>query len=723
MIPPDGRAGLSLRVRFSPAPLGKTPANCDPIGTSDEPFLLPSAKPSSYYQYRTGQLQLLQPASVVQRLGVVYSACPQSDFPDSPKFSEGHISSLLRLEDGDKKTFNRRTVKSSEVLEYQKVVHPDDQQASGSSFMQKETDLKVYEFSGFRLEGNQRRLLYKGQPVPLKSKILDLLLYLVQRRGELVVKDDLMREIWPDAIVEENNITVSMSILRKTLGDRMDQQFIETIPRQGYRFVADVTEVLLEMTARGTGPIALSTAVQEELIDSLAVIPTESPGDDPNVEYLSDGITESIINMLSRIPKLRVLACSTVFRFKRKNLDPKEVGLQLNVRAVMMIRVLRLGEKLIIRSELVKVSDGSQLWGEQYNRSPSDILAVQDEIAKAISENLKFTLSSHDQVRLTEKATANIEAYNLYLRGRYFWNRYSKEWVLKAVEAFKQAILIDSQYALAYSGIADAYFRLSNVYSSPAEVLPKAKDAALRAVEIDDNLAEAHSSLGLVKVYYDHDWVGAESEFRKALKLNPQLLSAHQRLGSYLTFRGRFEEALRYYESALDFDPFSLQVNMNIATTYFLRGEYERSLNHLAKTIELEPNYMPIHFLQGCNYIEQNRLPEAIAEFQFIYKLDEEAYLALGFMGYAHALAGQRAEAETLLNILEEISTRKYVSPYSMLVIHLALGPRERVFEILEQLYEDRNDWLVWLKVSPELKSLRPDPRFKNLLRRIGFPE
>jgi tetratricopeptide (TPR) repeat protein len=186
---------------------------------------------------------------------------------------------------------------------------------------------------------------------------------------------------------------------------------------------------------------------------------------------------------------------------------------------------------------------------------------------------------------------------------------------------------------------------------------------------------------------------------------------------------GRFEESIRHYETALDLDPFSLQINMNLATTYFLRGEYERSINHLAKTIELEPNYMPTHFLLGCAYIQQNRLTEAIAEFQFIYKLNEEAWMALGFMGYAHALADQRAEAETLLNILQEISLRKYVSPYSMLVIHLALGPEERVFELLEQLYEERNDWLVWLRVSPELKSLRNDPRFKNLLRRIGFPD
>jgi TolB-like protein len=543
-------------------------------------------------------------------------------------------------------------------------------------------------------------------------------------RGQLVVKEDLMREVWPDAIVEENNITVSMSILRKTLGDHnVKRQFIETVPRRGYRFFAEVTEITTGQreTIEFRRPVT-QTALEEEPIDSLAVIPVQNPGSDPNVEYLSEGITESIINMLSRIPQLRVLACSTVLRFKGKDIDPQAVGLQLKVRAVMMIRVLRLEEKLIIRSELVKVADGSQLWGEQYNRSPSDLLAIQDEIAKAIWEGLKFKLTRQDQIRLAKQPTDNIEAYNLYLRGRYFWNKYNKEWVLKAIEAFKQAIAVDNNYALAYCGMADAYFRLSNLHFLPREVLPKAKEAAVRAVEIDENLPEAHSSLALVSVYYDHDWNRAEKEFRKALELDPYLISAHQRYGSYLTFMGRFEESIRHYETALELDPFSLQINMNLATTYYLRCEYDRAINHLLKTIELEPDYMPTHFVLGCAYLQHGRLAEAIAEFQLIYKLDAEAYLALGFMGYAHALGGQRAEAETLLSVLQDISQRKYVSPYSMLVIHLALGPEERVFEILEQLYEERNDWLVWLKVSPELKGVRNDPRFKDLMKRVGFP-
>lgn len=589
--------------------------------------------------------------------------------------------------------------------------------------MQREVASKVYEFNDFRLEGAQRRLLYRGQPVPLKGKILDLLLFLVEMRGQLVVKEDLMKTVWADAIVEENNITVSMSMLRKILGeDRSSPKFIETIPRQGYRFIARVTEVSSERPAtRDAREATGKTALQEEPIDSLAVLPLQSPGKDSNVEYLSDGITESIINILSRIPKLRVLACSAIFRFKGKEVDPQEVGLLLNVRALLMIRVIRLGETLVIRGQLVKVSDGTQLWGEQYNRRSSDILAVQDEIAKAISESLELKLSLQDQIRLIKQPTKNTEAYNLYLRGRYFWNKYSKEWVLKAIEAFKEAISIDANYALAYCGMADAYFRLSNVYFPPREVLPKAKEAALRAVGIDDNLAEAHSSLGLVRVYYDHDWTGAEREFRRALELDPHLVSAHQRYGSYLTFMGRFDEAIKRYQTALELDPFSLQINMNLATTHYLKGEYERALNLLNETIELEPNYMPTHFLLGLVHIQENRLAEAIAEFQLIYKLDEDAYLALGFMGYAHALAGEPAEAETLLNILRDISLRKYVSPYSMLVIRLALGPKKRVFELLEQLYEECNDWLVWLKVSPELKGLRDDPRFKDLLRRVGF--
>ena len=590
-------------------------------------------------------------------------------------------------------------------------------------------DDQVYEFKGFRLEAAQRRLLHHGQPVPLKPKILDLLLLLVQMRGRLVDKDELMKEIWPNTIVEENNITVSMSILRKTLGeDRAGRQFIETVPGRGYRFVADVKVVSPEQTIpQESVNVASSSAVEAETretpIDSLAVLPLRNISKDPNSEYLSEGITESIINTLSRISKLRVLAPSTVFRFKGKDVDPQEIGQLLKVRAVMLGRVMQLGEKLVIRSELVNVADGSLIWGEQYDRTLSDLLATQDEIAKAITESLKLKLTRQDQIRLSKRYTANTEAYNLYLRGRYFWNRYDKEWVLKSIEAFEQAIEIDASYALAYTGIADAYFRLSNLHASPLEVLPKAKEAALKAVEIDKDLAEAHSSLGLLRVYYDHDWAAAEREFTRALELNPDLTLAHQRYGTYLKLMGRFDESFAHYKQALELDPFSLQININIATIHYLKEDIEIAIAHLKKTLELEPNYMPTHFVLGNAYIQQRNWDAAISEFELIYRRDDEAYLALGFLGYCHAMAGRRAEAESLKNILQDVSRRKYVSPYGIIIICVALGQIDQAMELFEQLYAERNDWLVWLKVSPKLKHLHSDPRFRDLLRRIGFPD
>jgi DNA-binding winged helix-turn-helix (wHTH) protein/tetratricopeptide (TPR) repeat protein len=586
--------------------------------------------------------------------------------------------------------------------------------------MSRDPNRRIYEFSGFRLDPAQRRLLHYGKAIPLKPKLFDLLLFLVKMEGQLVEKDDLMREVWPDTIVEENNITVSISMLRKILGeDRLERQFIETVPRRGYRFVADVTQIPV-----GSSPAKVAEQKPEDgelPIDSLAVLPMQNVRQDQSVEYLSEGITESVINILSRIPKLRVVACSMIFRFKGKDVNPQEVGTLLNVRAVMLIRVIPLEQKLIIRSELVRVADGTQIWGEQYNRTPSDLLEIQDEIARDISDSLKIKLSKQELVSFTKRPTDNHEAYNLYLRGRYFWNRYSKDWVLKSIEAFKQAIAIDASYALAYCGMADAYFRLSNIHMPPREVLPKAKEAALKALEIDDNLAEAHSSLGLLRVYYDHDWAEAEREFKRSLELSPDLVLSHQRYGSYLTFQGRFEEAISHYEHALVLDPFSLHAHMNLATAYYLMGEYQRAIGILEKTLELEPNYMPTHFVLGCTYIQQQLLPDAIEEFQTIYKQDEDAFMALGFMGYAHGLAGQRAEAKNLLNILKDISRRKYVSLYSMMVIYLGLGQLEQALDLLDKLYEEGNDWLVWLKVSPELKILRNHPRFKELLKQVGF--
>jgi TolB-like protein len=268
---------------------------------------------------------------------------------------------------------------------------------------------------------------------------------------------------------------------------------------------------------------------REQVISSLAVLPLANTSDDPNLEYLSDGITESIINNLSQLPSLKVMARSTVFRYKGEKAAPVEVARELAVRAVLVGRVLQMGDRLVVRIELVDAADGSQLWGEQYDRPLSDIFAVQGEIAHRVSEKLRLKLTSEERRRLAKRYTDNTEAYQLYLKGRYFWNKYSTEWVQKGIERFQQAIAIAPTYALAYAGLADSYFRLSDTHLPPNEALPKAKAAAMKAVELDEELSEAHASLGLIKVYYDHDWPGAETEYLRAIELKPNSSIAHQR--------------------------------------------------------------------------------------------------------------------------------------------------------------------------------------------------
>jgi TolB-like protein/Tfp pilus assembly protein PilF len=461
---------------------------------------------------------------------------------------------------------------------------------------------------------------------------------------------------------------------------------------------------------------------RERVISSLAVLPLANTSDDPNLEYLSDGITESIINNLSQLPSLKVMARSTVFRYKGEKATPVEVARELAVRAVLVGRVLEMGDRLVVRVELVDAADGSQLWGEQYDRPLSDIFAVQGEIAHRVSEKLRLKLTSEERKRLAKRYTDNTEAYQLYLKGRYFWNKFSTEWVQKGIERFQQAIAIAPTYALAYAGLADSYFRLSDTYLPPNEALPKAKAAAMKAVELDEELSEAHASLGLIKTYYDHDWPGAETEYLRAIELNPNSSIAHQRYGSYLMYLNRFQEAAAEYDLAQELDPLSLRINLGVAANMIAMGQFDRANKQLQKTLELDPNYYPAHHGLGMLRLSQGRYEESIAEFQKACQLESGADVSLGLMGYAYGLAGKRSEAQEILGKLKESSARRYVSPYSFAVAHIGLGEKEQALNYLDKLYAERNDWLVWLNVAPEFDILRSEPRFLELLRRIGFP-
>ncbi|HWS53472.1 MAG TPA: winged helix-turn-helix domain-containing protein, partial [Pyrinomonadaceae bacterium] len=492
--------------------------------------------------------------------------------------------------------------------------------------------MHAYDFGPFRLIPVERRLLRDGRDVPLTPKLFDMLLLLVRRSGQLVRKEELMEEMWPDTAVQENNLTVSMSMVRKALGEGRDHaRFIETVPKSGYRFIARVTEVGGEGDDRPPRPAAAEGAAKERagVVSSLAVLPLANTSNDPNLEYLSDGITETIINNLSQLPSLKVMARSTVFRFKGETSAPVEVARELSVQSVLVGRVLGVGDRLVVRVELVDASDGSQLWGQQYDRPLSDIFAVQGEIARHVSEKLRLRLTSEERKRLAKRYTDDARAYQLYLKGRYFWNKFSREWVEKGIEHFQEAIAVEPNYALAYAGLADSYFRLSDAHMPPNEALPKAKAAALRAIELDEELSEGHASLGLIKIYYDHDWAGAEVEYQRAIELNPNSSIAHQRYGSYLMYIDRLEAAAAEYELAHELDPLSQRINLGMAANMITMGRLEQAHSQLQKTLELDPDYYPARHGLGVLRLRQGRYAESAAEFREVCRQQSDAYTTM----------------------------------------------------------------------------------------------
>jgi serine/threonine-protein kinase len=451
-------------------------------------------------------------------------------------------------------------------------------------------------------------------------------------------------------------------------------------------------------------------------IDSIAVLPLVNANNDANTDYLSDGITESLINSLSQIPGLRVIARSTVFRYKGKEHDAQKIGSELGVRAVLMGRVLQRGDTLTIQVDLVDTRDGSQLWGEQYTRKLSDILVMQQNISREVSEKLRIKLSGAQKEQLAKRYTESTEAYELYLRGRYQWNRRTPDGLMKGIEYFQQAISADPNYALAYAGLADSYNVLStNAVRPPKEAFPKAKDAAEKALAIDDTLAEAHSALAFIKTVYDWDWPGAEREFKRALELNPNYSNAHYFYAfAHLLSMGRMGEADAEIKRALALDPFSLIINTNLGRTYHLARQYDKAIEQYRKTLEMDPNFPRAHERLQEAFEQKGMYQEAIADLERVNPESgarlRSAYEKSGVQGYWQ----MRIE-------FDKESKQTYVAPYFTAVKYAALGDREQAFEWLEKAYQERDTWLVHLKVDPMLDSLRSDPRYANLLARMNL--
>jgi TolB-like protein/Tfp pilus assembly protein PilF/predicted Ser/Thr protein kinase len=463
-----------------------------------------------------------------------------------------------------------------------------------------------------------------------------------------------------------------------------------------------------------------------EAIDSIGVMTFVNVGGDPNMEYLSDGISESLINSLTPLPNLRVVPRNMTFRYKGKDVDAQKVGKDLNVRSILLGRVLQRGDSLNVQTELVDVQKISQIWGAEYKRKLADILTVQEEITTEISDKLRLRLTGAEQKLLTKRYTENAEAYQLYLKGRYCWNQKTEETYKRGIQYLNQATERDPGFAPAYAGLADCYNSLGTFdYLASADAFPKAKSAAIQALKLDESLAEAHNSLAVVASRYDWSWQEAEKEFKRAIALTPNYATAHMFYGLYLDYSmERFEEGLLECSRARELEPMSLLINTLLGAHFYYARQYEQAAKQLTTTLEMAPNYAYAHRLLGGVYLQNPTLGDAIAEFQRAAALEGGNPEYMASLGFACAKVGKRSEASKILGDLQEFSKRRYVSPLSRAGIFSALsGKKDEVLEALEKGYEDHDGYMRLLRVNPLLDPFRSDPRFQALLRRMNFPE
>ncbi|HEX3108443.1 MAG TPA: protein kinase [Thermoanaerobaculia bacterium] len=460
-------------------------------------------------------------------------------------------------------------------------------------------------------------------------------------------------------------------------------------------------------------------ALTDRPIDSIAVLPFVNASGDPNSDYLSDGIAESITDSLAQIPRMQVIARSTAFRYKGKNVDPMAVGKELHVRGVVTGQLLTRGNTLILRAALTDVKKGTQVWGEQYDRKLADVLAVQRDLAQEISNGLRMRLSGSEKAMLARRTSASPEAYQAYLRGRYQLNKDTEESLRKALEYFNQAIEAQPDYALAYAGLASTYYELSNIYMSPNEVMPRAREAAERAVQLDASLPEAHSALALVRAWYDWDFAAGEKEFRRAIELNPNNADAHRVYGDFLIVRQQFERGLAEKKRAEQLDPLSVVASWDVGRAYFYEGRYAEAEAQARKTISLDAKFPSVYLLRSQIALAQNRLPDAIALAKQTIAVGGPKPLYVSTLGYIEALAGDRAAAEA--SIAQLNASPGYTLPLFLARVNAALGNRDQAMGWLDKLYSERSESIVWLRVDPTLQSLRDDPRFVALEKRVGI--
>jgi DNA-binding winged helix-turn-helix (wHTH) protein/TolB-like protein/Tfp pilus assembly protein PilF len=634
---------------------------------------------------------------------------------------------------------------------------------------------RFYEFGPFRIDTVNHVLLRDGKVLPLKPKVFDTLLVLVEARDRVLDKDEMMSRLWPDAVVEESNLSQNIYLLRKVLGEAdHGGVFIETIPKRGYRFVASISEVddviakvqlrpakvtepdeivsrlpasqvhkqtrrtKLIAGALGLGIVGVLTlialsyfrnrgdsvpkTVNGAPLKSIAILPFKPLSSETTDEALGLGMADTLITRLSNFKQLEVRPLTAVREFDSPNQDAGAAGRKLKVDAVLDGTIQRDGDQIRVNLRLVRVSDGSVLWAGNIDEKGNNFLVVQDHISERVARELVPQMTGEDQKLLAKHFTENADAYQLYILGRYHWGKIDPVDWKKAVEYFNQSIEKDPNYALPYTGLADCYLSIvAESLIEKTQAVAKAKQATMTALRLDDTLAEAHVSLGRIKTYYEWDWAGAEQEFRRAKELNPNSSDAHREYAAYLTTVGRGDEAVAEARRARDLDPLSQLASFHLAWALISNRRYDEAIEQSRQVLGTFP---VAHFWMGMAYLGKGMNEQAIEEFEKVLSFSKDHTLARAALGYAYGASGRRDKAEKVLAEFKELFKRQQISPYHIANIYAGLAEKDQAFAWLEEAYRERSRLLPsGLKVSPTWDALRSDRRFADLLRRMGLPQ
>jgi TolB-like protein/DNA-binding winged helix-turn-helix (wHTH) protein len=634
----------------------------------------------------------------------------------------------------------------------------------------------LYQFGEFSLDAQNRVLKRGEQTLSLTPKAFDLLLLLIQNSGRILTKDELMKAVWPDCFVEDSNLTQTIFMVRKALDENNNRRYILNVQGQGYKFLLPVTEVPDDpATAAPLAPssepeivsevqppsppqrpkswrwaaIAIASvillaalsmlwpwrfrhnAIQQPGKIMLAVLPFENFTGDPTQEYFSDGLTEEMISHLGNLDPahLGVIARTSVMHYKHSQASLLEIGKDLGVQYVVEGSVRRDSQRVRITAQLIQLKDQSHLWAREYDRDLGHLLELQEEIAREVANEIEFSLSGKRPIEPQRQPAGaapeeqSYEAYDLYLKGRYCWNKRTGDGFSQAVKYFQQAIEKDRNYSRAYAGLADTFSLMSTWYFGPQnELMPKARAAALRALELDDTLAEAHASLALIKENYDYDWAGSEKEFRRAIQLNPQYATAHQWYAEFLSWQGRFPEAFAESEQARKLDPLSLIIAADHASILYQSRQYESAVKQCQSILDLDPHFEHGRDIVVAFYLQLHRYDEAqrlIDE----WTASDPGPWPLAWKAVLYGRTGHTKEAEQVVAKIEQAPPSRHERTVTLLVAYAGTGEKELFFQTLQKAYADHSNALAQLKVDSVYDPMRSDPRFQDLLRRLAFQQ